>query len=156
MDIGSLLKNLSAFELRDDDCVEYGFSFFFVSGVSVTSPLFLPTQLESPNSHEGKVMDNFLFKLLLLVIFLSFALVTAGSMTCEAQSVSTNLQSKVTYGNKPINNNGEDNLLEIKDIRFKILVWAVKQNITERYKKMDNKEFEGDYLQFIEYRWKNY
>ena len=66
-----------------------------------------------------------------------------------------NLQSKVNYGNKPLQNSGDGDLLEVKDIRFKILVWAVKQNITERYKKLDNKELEGDYLQFIEYRWKN-
>ena len=129
--------------------------FSLFSGVSITLSLFHPTQLESLNSHEVKVMNNFLVKLILLVIFLSVTLFTTGIMTCEAKSLSMNLQSKVNYGNKPLQNNGDGDLLEVKDIRFKILVWAVKQNITERYKKLDNKELEGDYLQFIEYRWKN-
>lgn len=100
-------------------------------------------------------MNNFLVKLILLVIFLSLTLFTAGIMTCEAKSVSTNLQSKVKNVNKPTKDNGDDDLLEMKDIKFKIFVWALKQNIAETYKKLDNKELEGDYLQFIEYRWKN-
>jgi len=100
-------------------------------------------------------MNNFLFKLILLVIFLSLVFFNAGIMTCEAKTVSMNLQSKAKYNNKPIKNNGDGGLLEIKDIRFQILVWAVKQNIIESYKNMDDKGLEGDYLQFIEYHWKN-
>jgi len=96
-------------------------------------------------------MKNFFIKCLALVILLSLVLLTAGVMTCEAKSDSSKIQSKVKYKDEPSENDEDFAFLDDKDRNFKILVLAVKRNIIEKYKKLDDLVFEGDYLQFIEY-----
>ena len=96
-------------------------------------------------------MKNLFIKFFPLVILLSLVLLNAGIMTCEAKSDSSKIQSKVKYKGEPSEDNEELAFLDDKGRNFKILVLAVKQNIIERYKKLDDLVFEGDYLQFIEY-----
>ena len=92
-------------------------------------------------------MKNFFIKFIPLVILLSLVLLNAGIMTCEAKSDSPKIQSKANYLDEPAENNDD---LDI-DRNFKILVLAVKQNIIEKYKNLEDLEYKGGYLQFIEY-----
>lgn len=85
------------------------------------------------------------------MILLSLVLVNAGIMTCEAKSDTSKIQSKVIYKDEPSENNEDLAFLDDKDRNFKILVLAVKQNIIEKYKKLEDLECAGDFLQFIEY-----
>lgn len=70
-------------------------------------------------------------------------------MTCEAKSDSREMQSKANYKNNFSEGNEEIKLQDEEDLRFRLLVMIVKQNIIKKYNTLEDQEFEDDYLQFI-------
>ena len=96
-------------------------------------------------------MKNLFIKFIPLVILIALVLLNAGILTCEAKSDSSTIQSQVKYKDESSEKNEDLAFLDDQTRRFKILVLAVKQNIIEQYKTLENLEVAGDYLQFIEY-----
>ena len=95
-------------------------------------------------------MKNLFIKFFSLVILLSLVLLNAGIMTCAAKSDSPKIQSQVKHKDEISENNEDLAFVDDKTRRFKNFILAVKQNIIEKYKKLEDLECEAGYLQFIE------
>lgn len=95
-------------------------------------------------------MKNIIVILIILFISFSYILINGDIVTCEAKSNSIMMHSHENIKNETSENNEDIDLQDDKNRRFRMLVLTIKQNLIEKYKKLDDQGLEGEYLQLYE------
>ena len=95
-------------------------------------------------------MKNIIVLFIILFISFSCILINNDIVTCEAKSNSNMMHSHENIKNETSENNEDIDLQDDKNRRFRMLVLTTKQNLIEKYKKLDDQGLEGEYLQLYE------
>lgn len=94
-------------------------------------------------------MKNFLTILFILFLSIRSILLNGEIYTCEAESKPI-IQSYEKYKEGTSENKEDIDLRDVSNIRYKILVITIRENLIKSYNKFDDMGLETDYLKSME------
>jgi hypothetical protein len=79
-------------------------------------------------------------KLTLTIILLFSILFNANVLRCQETCNASSLKYQTAYAERTTNDVDEDNVVDDKNVRVRILEWIIKHNITKKYQRIEEDE----------------
>jgi len=79
-------------------------------------------------------------KLILIIILLLNTIFSAGALMCQESSSVTDPKYQAAHAEGTTKDSNENNIVDDKNVRVRILEWIIKHNITRKYQRIEEDE----------------